>query len=90
SKLDNLAGIGNLKQEPADADEVEGLIHSGRARLRDARVKEISPEGRFDLAYNAAHALSLAALRWAGYRAESRYIVFQCLQHTVGLPPEQW
>jgi len=39
---------------------------------------------------NAAHALSLAALRWHGYRSESRYIVFQCLQHTIGLPNAKW
>lgn len=90
SKLENLAKIGKLKIEPPDADEVTGLIRSGRARLGDARNTDISPEGRFDLAYNAAHSLSLAALRKAGYRAENRYIVFQCLQHTVGLPPEQW
>lgn len=90
SKLENLAKIGKLKFEPPDADEVAGLIRSGRARLGDARNVDISPEGRFDLAYNAAHSLSLAALRKAGYRAENRYIVFQCLQHTVGLPPEQW
>ena len=25
-----------------------------------------------------------------GYRSESRYLVFQCLQHTIDLPPEQW
>jgi hypothetical protein len=47
-------------------------------------------EGRFDLAYNAAHALALAALRWHGYRSERRYIVFQCLTHTLNLSPEQW
>ena len=47
-------------------------------------------ESRFDLAYNAAHALSLAALRWQGYRSENRYLVFQCLAHTLQLPPEQW
>jgi len=42
------------------------------------------------LAYNAAHALSLAALRKAGYRSDNRYLVFQCLQHTLDLPSEQW
>ena len=25
-----------------------------------------------------------------GYRSESRYLVFQCLQHTIDLPNEQW
>jgi hypothetical protein len=47
-------------------------------------------ESRFDLAYNAAHALCLAALRWHGYRAANRYIVFQVLPHTLGLGPEVW
>lgn len=43
------------------------------------------------LAYNAAHALCLAALRWHGYRpANKRYIVFQALPDTLGLGPEVW
>lgn len=46
--------------------------------------------GRFDLAYNAAHALALAALRRRGYRARQRYVVFQALPHTLGLGPEVW
>lgn len=47
-------------------------------------------ESRFDLAYNAAPALCLAALRAKGYRARHRYIVFQVLPHTLGLGPEVW
>jgi hypothetical protein len=50
----------------------------------------LSLEGRFDLAYNAAHALCLAALRWHGYRPANRYIVFQVLPHTLGLGAEVW
>ena len=42
------------------------------------------------MATNAAHALALAALRMQGYRSDSRYLVFQCLQHTIGLPQQQW
>lgn len=45
---------------------------------------------RFDLAYNAAHAFSLAALRWHGYRSDSRYLVFQVLPHTLALPTATW
>ena len=41
-----------------------------------------------DLAYNAAHALCLAALRWHGYRSANRYLVFQLLPRTLGLGPE--
>jgi len=45
---------------------------------------------RFDLAYNAAHAFALAALRLHGYRPGSRFVVFQTLAHTVDLPTERW
>lgn len=34
--------------------------------------------------------MALAALRWHGYRSGNRFIVFQCLVHTVSLPNEQW
>ena len=64
--LDNLVTSGLLKAEPPSADEVSGLVRSGTARLRDARNADLSLESRFDLAYNAAHALSLAGLRIAG------------------------
>ena len=89
-QLDNLVKVGQLKVEPASEPEVAGLISSGLARLRDASNETLSIESRFDLAYNAAHALSLAALRKAGYRSENRYIGFQCLKHTLDLPNGQW
>jgi len=81
--LDNLVAIGSLKAEPGDQKEIDGLILSGQSRLKDAELEGLSPESRFDLAYNAAHALCLAALRWHGYRSDNRYMVFQCLPHTL-------
>ena len=91
SPLENLAGVGKpLVAEPVDAGEFAGLLRSGRARLADALNESLSLESRFDLAYNAAHALCLAALRMQGYRARNRYIVFQVLPHTLGLGPEVW
>ena len=91
SPLDALSGPGkSLRQEPPDAAEFAGLKRSGLARLRDAANDGLSLEGRFDLAYNAAHALCLAALRWHGYRPANRYIVFQVLPHTLGLGAEVW
>ncbi len=45
---------------------------------------------RFTLAYDASHALALAALRAHGYRSEDRYTVFQCLTHTLNWPAGQW
>ena len=89
-QLDNLVRIGQLKAELAEEAEYGGLLRSGLLRLEDAGLKGLSLESRFDLAYNASHALALAALRFRGYRSESRYLVFQCLQHTIDLPNEQW
>ncbi len=89
-QLDNLVRVGKLKTEPPSQVELDGLIRSGTVRLKDAENATLSVESRFDLAYNAAHALALAALRFRGYRSENRYLVFQCLQHTLGIPAEQW
>ncbi|MEN6587147.1 MAG: hypothetical protein ABFE02_14000 [Sulfuricella sp.] len=90
SPLDNLVRVGKLKAELPAQSEFDGLIRSGMVRLRDAENAALSLESRFDLAYNAAHALSLAALRWHGYRSENRYLVFQTLPHTLGLEAAQW
>ena len=88
--LANLARIGQLKAEPADARERAGLLRSATVRLRDARQVMLSLESRFDLAYNAAHAAALSALRQHGYRSDNRYLVFQSLEHTLGFTPQQW
>jgi len=89
-ELENLLRIGKLKLERSALAELKGLLRSGSLRLADSRRSDISLESRFDLAYNATHALALAALRAEGYRADSRYLVFQCLQHTIGLSNAQW
>lgn len=90
SALDNLVRIGQLKFEAPAQSEFDGLVRSGLVRLNDARNLALSLESRFDLSYNAAHALSLAALRWHGYRSENRYQVFQCLTHTLGMEAAHW
>ena len=78
-------------EPPAQTGKLDPeLIHSGTVRLADAGNDKLSFESRFDLAYNAAHALALAALRFHGYRSEHRYLVFQSLEHTLKLPPEPW
>ncbi|MDP3841269.1 MAG: hypothetical protein Q8Q81_01565 [Oxalobacteraceae bacterium] len=90
ANLANLARIGKLKAEPPDARERAGLLRSAAVRLQDARQTTLALESRFDLAYNAAHAAALSALRAHGYRSENRYLVFQCLEHTLGFTPQQW
>jgi hypothetical protein len=89
-ELANLARIGKLAIEPGTAGELKGLLMSGSERLVDARNPSLALSSRFDLAYNAAHAFSLAALRWHGYRSENRYLVFQILPHTLGMANDVW
>jgi hypothetical protein len=89
-ELDNLVRVGALKKEPPSRSEFDGLLRSGAARLADAQRVDLSPESRFDLAYNAAHALSLAALRYRGYRSDNRYAVFQTLPHTLAIESKTW
>jgi len=80
--LDNLVRIGQLKAEPRNEAEVERMLEMARSRLADAGQTNISLEGRFTSAYNAAHAAALAALRWHGYRSENRFTVFFSPSHT--------
>jgi hypothetical protein len=89
-ELERLADGGSLHREPPIPEELAGLIASGERLLTDAGNDSLSLESRFHLAYDAAHALSLAALRRAGYRSSHRYVVFQCLAHTLGAPPATW
>lgn len=89
-ELDNLVKINQLKMEPADASEFAGMLRAGNTKLKDALIAGLSEDSQFSLAYGAVHAFSLAALRWHGYRSDSRYLVFQCLQHTLGVDRAKW
>jgi hypothetical protein len=88
--LDNLVKIGQLKREPCNEAEVRGLLRSARSHLADAQLEEVSLDGRFAGVYSACHAAALAALRFHGYRSESRFTVFQCLAHTVRWEAARW
>lgn len=90
TNFENLIKTGQLNKEPMNKQECIGLLHSGQTRFHDATKPDLAEESSFDLAYNAAHALSLAALRWHGYRAKNRYIVFLLLPYTLEVGPEVW
>jgi hypothetical protein len=89
-ELDNLVAIGSLKHEVPSTIEIASLMHSARARLQDARSEQLALESRFDLAYNAAHAFALAAMRFHGYRSTNRYLVFQVLPYTASVDTATW
>jgi hypothetical protein len=89
--LDNLVELDLLNKEPGDQQEFDGLLRYGRGSLKDAGREALEIASRFQLAYEGAHSLALAALRWCGYRPRNkRYIVFQCLPHTLGVDNAGW
>jgi hypothetical protein len=91
SKLDNLVRVGKLKPFPANRSEFEHLLSLARTLLDTVTSSSgMATESQFILAYDAAHAASRAALRAHGYRSDDRYLVFQCLEHTIGWPNEKW
>ena len=93
SGLENLARAKQLNAEAPSAKQIGRLLESAGTQLRDSRNAVLGAPSRFSLAYNAAHAFALAALRAAGYRPSSaghRKIVFQVLAATAGAPPALW
>ena len=46
-KLDNLVKIKQLKKEPPDQNEFDGMVSSAKRRLSDAQIEAVSEEGRF-------------------------------------------
>jgi hypothetical protein len=87
---DDLANLLKLKAEPTSLREFDGLVRSALERATDAKNASLALASRFTLAYDASHSLALAALRAHGYRSEDRYLVFQCLTHTLGWSAQQW
>lgn len=92
--LENLAGTGQLILEPTSVEEISGFLMRAEQQLIDARTASLSAASRFSLAYDAAHALALVALRVHGYRPGRglghRMVVFSTLVHTVASPAAEW
>ncbi len=92
--LENLVRARLLAAEPTSAAEIARLLDGAAELLRDSRGAGLAAGSRFVLAYGAAHALALAALRAAGYRPSAamghRKVAFQVLATTAGAPKELW
>ena len=92
--LQNLLKIGQIKEHPADGREIGRLLSAAERNLRDAHVKDISPETRFDAAYKAIMQSALAALLMHGYRPDTNrpghhMTVLQSAPLTLGLSPKR-
>lgn len=69
--------------EPTSKQELVELREMVALNLKDAQVKAISAQGRYEFAYNAARLLATIVIRACGYRVTSRsghhYYTFQAL-----------
>ena len=88
--LANLLKIGQLKEHPVDAEEIERLLAAAQRSLADARATTISAETRFDAAYRAITQVGLAALMAQGYRPDTNrpghhVTIIQTLALTLGV-----
>lgn len=70
--------------EPAGKQELDDLRAMISVNLQDARVRNLSSQGRFEFAYNAARLLATMLVRASGFRVTSRaghhYFTFQALR----------
>ena len=73
--LDNLDNLVKVKKLKVEAPDQQEF--EGMLNSAKRRLQDSQLEG-------------LSAMRWHGYRSENRYLVFQCLQHTVGLENAKW
>ncbi len=65
--LDNLVGISLEVIEP-DANSIMRLLAAARRNIADSKIKGISAENQFDVAYKAIMQIANLALQASGYR----------------------
>ena len=70
-RLDDLVATGRLKTHMPSAAETGDLLALAERQLADASVKEVSPDGRFAVAYGAAITLATLVVRASAYRVAS-------------------
>jgi hypothetical protein len=59
-----------IRRHESSPDEIKNLLAIADRDIGQSQVKGLGPEWRFDIAYNAALQLAVAALAAAGYQAE--------------------
>ena len=85
--LQKLLHEGRLEKREASKQEILDLLRLASRGLDDAAVEQISLDGRFNHAYDAALALAIIPLRCAGYRTRGEghhYIVLEVLPEIMG------
>lgn len=87
--LDNLLGL-SLETVQPDAASIARLLEAAQSSLTDAKLPNLSSEGRFDLAYKAIMQTANAALQANGFRTLTskpghHQTMIQTLPRTIGL-----
>lgn len=93
--LENLVKINKLNPHVSNAAEVGRLLAAARRNAADSSVATISDETRFDAAYKAIMQCGLIGLLANNYRPSTttpghHQTVIQCMELTMGVPPEVW
>ena len=83
AELNNLVNLGKLQPQPPRKSEIDGILQRAAEFLEGAQNASGPLSVRFSLAYSAAHAIALGALRMAGYRPAYRGVAFQCIVHVI-------
>ncbi|MBI4600830.1 MAG: hypothetical protein HY721_02610 [Planctomycetes bacterium] len=77
-----------IRKHTTSPQEIANLLAVADRDIAQSQVPGLGPEWRFDIAYNAALQLAVAALAASGFRAERQnkhQRAFECLAFTVGL-----
>lgn len=85
--LRNWLANGWIVAHSSSPREIEDLMGVIDRDLKDCQIAGLSPDWRFNIAYNAALQAATAALAAAGYRPgreAHHYRVIQSLAHTIG------
>lgn len=87
--LENLVGISLEKIEPQPA-MIKRLLASAEKNIVEAKIPQVGPENRFDIAYKAIMQLANVALQSNGYRTLTskpghHATMIQALGKTIGV-----
>lgn len=85
--LKQLLNQGKLKPHKTSEKEINNFLGLAKRDINDAKVKEISTDRRFAIAYNAVLQLATIFLYCKGYKPEGtghHFTIFQAMKEVMG------
>ena len=85
--LSQLLNQGRLRRHKTSKSEISELLQLVKRDIQDSRVKGLSPDRRFAIAYNAALQLATIFLYCKGYRSDGighHATVFKAMKEILG------